>query len=108
MLREQFKNKEGRLRSDETPGPRRDAHGCRTRGGVAQGLHTRRETPIEAEPIEETLAVAEPGKEVPVGGVVRGDAGRGVARAENARERRPKPVKNVVERQIGGKTFRLG
>jgi len=32
----------------------------------------------------------------------------GVARAENARERRPEPVENVVERQIGGKTFKLG
>jgi len=61
-------------------------------------------TPVEAERIEETPA----GKEAPVGGVARGDAGRGVARVENARERRPEPVKNVVERQIGGKTFRLG
>jgi len=32
----------------------------------------------------------------------------GVARAENARERRPKPAGNVMERQIGGKTFKLG
>ena len=32
----------------------------------------------------------------------------GVARAENARERRPEPAENVVERQIGGKTFKLG
>jgi len=32
----------------------------------------------------------------------------GVARAESARERRPEPVGNEVERQIGGKLFRLG
>jgi len=31
-----------------------------------------------------------------------------VARTESARERRPEPVANVVERQIGGKTFKLG
>jgi len=65
-------------------------------------------TPIEVEPIEETPAGAEPGKEAPVGGVARRDAGSGVARAEDARERRPEPVENVVERQIGGRTFRLG
>jgi len=32
----------------------------------------------------------------------------GVAHAESARERRPEPVGNVVERQIDGKTFKLG
>jgi len=32
----------------------------------------------------------------------------GVSRAESARERRLEPVGNVVERQIGGKTFKLG
>jgi len=31
----------------------------------------------------------------------------GVARAENARERRLEPAMNVVERQIGGKMFKL-
>jgi len=31
-----------------------------------------------------------------------------VARTESARERPPEPVGNVVERQIGGKTFKLG
>jgi len=31
----------------------------------------------------------------------------GMRRAENARERRPEPAENVVERQIGGKTFKL-
>jgi len=56
------------------------------------------ETPVEAKPIEETPAGAEPGKETPVGGIARGDA----------RERRLEPVENVVERQIGGRTFLLG
>jgi len=32
----------------------------------------------------------------------------GVTRAEIARERRPKPAKNVLEREIGGKKFKLG
>jgi len=31
-----------------------------------------------------------------------------VSRAENTRERRPEPAEKVVERQIGGKTFKLG
>jgi len=71
-------------------------------------------TPVEAKPIEETPAgaesrkEAEPGKEAPIGGVARGDAGRGVARAEDARDRRPEPIENVVQRQIGSRTFRLG
>jgi len=32
----------------------------------------------------------------------------GVATAEIARERRPEPVGEVLEREIGGKTFKLG
>jgi len=32
----------------------------------------------------------------------------GVSRAENSWERRPEPAENVVERQIGGKMFKLG
>ncbi|XP_068475622.1 uncharacterized protein [Phaseolus vulgaris] len=32
----------------------------------------------------------------------------GVSRAENARERRPEPAENIVERKIGGKTYKLG
>jgi len=40
--------------------------------------------------------------------VAREDGGSGVDRAEDARERRPELVENVVERQIGGRTFRLG
>ena len=37
-----------------------------------------------------------------------GDARAGVSRAESARERRPEPTKDIVERQIGGRTFKLG
>jgi len=36
------------------------------------------------------------------------DDSAGVSRAENARDRRPEPVGNIMERQIGGKTFKLG
>jgi len=32
----------------------------------------------------------------------------GVIRAEIARERRPEPVEDVLEREIGGKMFKLG
>jgi len=32
----------------------------------------------------------------------------GVSRAESAWEKRPEPVRNIVERQIGGRTFKLG
>jgi len=49
-------------------------------------------TPVEAEPMVGTPVGAEPGNEAPVGGVARGDAGCGVARAEDARERRPEPL----------------
>jgi len=65
-------------------------------------------TPVEVEPMEGTPAGAEPRKEASVGGVAREDGGRGVARPEDARERRPEPIENVVKRQIGGRTFRLG
>jgi len=34
--------------------------------------------------------------------------GEGDARAEMARERRPEPAGKVLEREIGGKKFKLG
>ena len=37
-----------------------------------------------------------------------GEDRRNESRAENVRDRRPQPVDNVVERQIGGKIFKLG
>jgi len=86
------------------------------------------DTPMEVEPVEEMPAEAVPTKEAleeavrmgetPAGASPMGEVpaeatlGRegceGVSRAKNARERRPEPVENVVERQIGGKTFKLG
>jgi len=32
----------------------------------------------------------------------------GVSRAESTRKRRPEPIGNIVERQIGGRMFKLG
>ena len=56
------------------------------------------EAPEEASPMEEALAEATPRRE-----------GRGSeSRVESARDRRLELVENVVERQIGGKTFKLG
>jgi len=46
-------------------------------------------------------------EEAPVEAIPMEEDHTGVSRAENARERRPEPVENVVERQIGGKTFKL-
>jgi len=37
-----------------------------------------------------------------------GDARVGVSYEESARERRPEPAGDIVERQIGGRTFKLG
>jgi len=48
-----------------------------------------------------------PMEEAPVETVPMEEDCVGVSRAENARERRPEPAENVVERQTGGKTFKL-
>ena len=37
-----------------------------------------------------------------------GDARTGISRVESARERRPEPAEDIVETQIGGRTFKLG
>ena len=37
-----------------------------------------------------------------------GDARTEISRAESAWERRPEPAGDIVERQIGGRTFKLG
>ena len=37
-----------------------------------------------------------------------GDAHAGVSRVESARERRPEPAGDIMERQIGDRTFKLG
>jgi len=38
----------------------------------------------------------------------RPSGAEGVARAEVARERRPEPAKDVLEKEIGGRMFKLG
>ena len=54
---------------------------------LMSGLHVLLGLISITEPMEGTPSGAEPGKEARVGGVARGDAGCGVARAEDARER---------------------
>jgi len=71
------------------------------------------EAPAGAVPVEETPMEEMPGVALPMGEAPTEEASRrqgleGVARAENSRDRRPEPVENVVERRIGGKTFKLG
>jgi len=66
------------------------------------------EAPAEALPMEEAPVEALPAKEVPTEAVPGREGRKGVSRAESARDRRLEPVENVVERQIGGKTFKLG
>jgi len=66
------------------------------------------EAPAEELPMEEVSAEALPVEEVPAEAIPREEGNVGVSRAESARERRPVPVESLVERQIGGKTFKLG
>jgi len=63
---------------------------------------------VERPPMEEAPVEVVPMEEAPAEVIPMEENRIGVSRAENARERRPEPVDNVVERQIGGKTFRLG
>jgi len=62
----------------------------------------------KASPIEETSGEASPMEEVLVEATSRREGRESESRAESARDRRPEPVENVVERQIGGKIFKLG
>ena len=60
----------------------------------------------EALPMEEASEEATPeasGRATPIE-----EDRRSESRAESVRDRRPQPVDNVVERQIGGKVFKLG
>jgi len=61
------------------------------------------EAPREAAPLEEVPSEASPVKATP-----RRDGRESESRAESARDRRPEPVENMVERQIGGRIFKLG
>jgi len=86
--------------AEETP--REDAHVEETHGeaspmeGVSEGASPMEEVSKEASP--EVLDEATP---------IREDR-RSESRAESVRDRQPQPVDNVVERQIGGKVFKLG
>jgi len=71
------------------------------------------EEPGEASPMEEVSGDASPMQEVsedalPVEATPRREGRESEFRAESARDRRPEPVENMVERQIGGKIFKLG
>jgi len=68
-------------------------------------------TPVEASPAEATPredASEEATPEAPDGATPIREGSRSESRTESARDRRPQPVDNVVERQIGGKVFKLG
>jgi len=60
----------------------------------------------EASPMEEVSEEATP--ETPDRATPVEEDRRNESRAESVRDRRPQPVDNVVERQIGGKVFKLG
>ena len=57
--------------------------------------------------MEEVSGGASPMGKVDEATPIREDR-RGESRAKSVRDRRPQPVDNVVERQIGGKMFKLG
>ncbi|XP_068498240.1 uncharacterized protein [Phaseolus vulgaris] len=57
-------------------------------------------------PMEEVSEETSP--EAPDGATHIREGCRSESRAESVRDRRPQPVDNVVERQIGGKVFKLG
>ena len=59
-----------------------------------------------ASPMKEALEGAKP--EAPDRATPIRESNRSKSRAESTRDRRPQPVDNVVERQIGGKVFKLG
>jgi len=66
------------------------------------------EVPENASPIEEVHGEASPAEEVPDEVTPRREGRKSESRSKSARDRRPEPVENVVERQIGGKIFKLG
>jgi len=82
--------------------PREDAHLEETRGQASP----MEEVSEGASPVKEVSEEATP--EAPDGATPIREGRRGECRAESARDRRPQPVDNLVERQIGGKVFKLG
>jgi len=73
-------------------------------------------TPAESTPVEASHAEATPMEEAPEEATPEAPDGvtpidedrRNESRVESVRDRRSQPVDNVVERQIGGKMFKLG
>jgi len=66
---------------------------------------------VERPPMEEAPVEIVPMKEMPAEAIPIEEDRISISctnSAKNARERRLEPVENVVERQIGGKTFKLG
>jgi len=63
---------------------------------------------VEHPPMDEAPVETVPMEEAPVEAIPMEEDRVGVSCVENARKRRPEPAENVVERQIGGKTFKLG
>jgi len=61
-----------------------------------------------ASPMEEVSEGASPMEEASEEATPIREGSRSESRVESARDRRPQPVDNVVERQIGGKVFKLG
>ena len=62
----------------------------------------------EASPLEGASGEATPTEEVLTEATPRREGRVSESRTESSRDRRPEPVENVVERQIGGKIFKLG
>ena len=104
------------IKSDQQEAKRCYENGLKTKRGVFMVAECPpgAGTPMDVKPAKETVPVEEkpvevaPMEEAPVVATPREEGREGVSRAENARGRRPDPAGNVVERQIGGKTFKLG
>jgi len=98
------------IKSDQKEANKCYENSLKTKRGVFMVVERRvaEETLAEAIPMEETPAGTLPMGEEPTEAASKEQGREGVARAENTRDRRPEPVENVVERQIGGKTFKLG
>jgi len=99
------------IKSDQEEARKCYENSLKTKRGVFMVLEQSpvSDTPKEVEPLEKTM----PAKSTPVEASnaeatpIEEDH-RNESRVESERDRRPQPVDNVVERQIGGKVFKLG
>ena len=98
------------IKSDQKEAKKCYENSLKTKRGVFMVVERppMEETPMEIVPMEEAPAQVLTMEETPVEAIPREKGRIGVSRAESARERRSEPVENVVGRQIGGKTFKLG